>query len=126
MDRRTCLSLLAAAFSGRAPAAQRSIQLHVDLDVEPAREREMLRNYRRIFRPAIRKQPGFLGVRLLRLRRVVTGEASKDSNYRLVIRFQTEEQRQAWVASEDHQRAWPAIERTLRPGRLRALLWEAV
>lgn len=125
MRRRTCLTLLPAAALAAAPVGG-PIQLHVDLDVDPSQEAELRRAFRAVFRPAISKQPGFVSVRLLKLRGEVVGEAPKEWNYRLVISFQSEEQRQAWVKSEDHQRAWPAIEKTLRSGRLRALLYEVV
>jgi heme-degrading monooxygenase HmoA len=117
---------MAAALSRATAPAPNPIQLHVDLDADPARESELVRNFHEIFEPAIRRQPGFVSVRLLKLRQAVVGEAPRDANYRLVISFQTEAQRQAWVASQDHQRAWPAIERTLRPGGLRAILYEEV
>jgi len=125
MLRRTCLGLLAAAGSALSTPTN-PIQLHVDLDVDPARENELRQNFRNIFRPAISRQPGFVSVRLLKLRGAVVGEPPGDFNYRLVISFQSEQQRQAWVKSEDHQKAWPAIEKTLRPGKLRAVLFDVV
>ena len=33
--------------------------------------------------------------------------------YRLIISFQTEEQRVKWVASDAHQKAWATVENTL-------------
>lgn len=84
------------------------IQLHVDLEVDPKREAEMLKNYRDIFRPTIRKQPGFVDVKLLKAR-----DPKAAVKYRLLISFQTEELRLQWVKHDDHQRAWPTIERTL-------------
>ena len=43
-------SALGTAPAGRA-AAKNPIQLHVDLDVDPAREKEMLGNFRDVFQP---------------------------------------------------------------------------
>ncbi|MEK7405685.1 MAG: antibiotic biosynthesis monooxygenase [Acidobacteriota bacterium] len=124
MRRRTCLtSLVAAALP--AAAAPNPIQLHVDLDVDPAKEKDLVAAFRKVFRPAISKQPGFVNVRLLKLRQAVVGEAPKDASYRLLISFQTEEQRQTWVKTDDHQQAWPAIEKTLR-GKVTALLYDVV
>jgi hypothetical protein len=40
--------------------------------------------------------------------------------------FQTEQQRLTWAASADHQRAWPAVERTLTGMKYSALLYEPV
>jgi heme-degrading monooxygenase HmoA len=98
-------------------AMSEPIQLHVDLEVDPAKEAELLKNFRTIFRPAISKQPGFVDVKLLKTRNAPT-------RYRLLISFQTEEQRQKWVAADDHQRAWPTIERTLTGKKFAATLYE--
>lgn len=93
------------------------IQLHVDLEVDPAKEAELLKNFKTVFRPAIGKQPGFVDVKLLKTRNAPT-------RYRLLISFQTEEQRQKWVAADDHQRAWPAIEKTLTGKKFSATLFD--
>ena len=115
MNRRNCLSFLALAAIARsaiAGEATKAIQLHVELDVDPAREKELISNFRKLFKPAISRQPGFVEVKLLKLQSVLAGPAN--TNYRLIISFQTEAQRQAWVATADHQRVWPSIEKTLR------------
>ena len=56
MKRRTYLKTMLAAGAGSAAAqaadAARPIQLHVDLAVDPAKEKEMLHNFETIFRPA--------------------------------------------------------------------------
>jgi heme-degrading monooxygenase HmoA len=98
----------------------------VDLDVDPAKEKELIASFRKVFRPTISKQPGFVSVRLLRLRQAIAGAAPPNAPYRLVISFQTEEQRQTWVATDEHQRAWPAIEGTLRGAKLTAALYDTV
>jgi len=125
MYRRTCLATLAAGAVFTAPASN-PIQLHVDLEVDPAQEEELVINFRKVFRPAISKQPGFVSVRLLKLRKAIVGTAPASAPYRLVISFQTEEQRETWVATDDHQRAWPAIEGTLKGAKLRAVLYDTV
>ena len=115
MNRRNCLSLVALAVIARsaiAEEARKAIQLHVELDVDPAREKELISNFRKLFKPAISRQPGFVEVKLLKLQSVLAGQTP--TNYRLLISFQTEAQRQAWVATADHQRVWPSIEKTLR------------
>ena len=104
--------------------AARPIQLHVDLDVRPAKQDELVANYRKIFRPAISKQPGFVSVRLLKLRGAVVGPAPADAAYRLIISFQTEEQRQTWVKSDEHQRVWPTMERNINEANLRVVLYD--
>ena len=133
MRRRDQLKLLASAPLGAAiqavkkgAAEKTAIQLHVDLEVDGAREREMVENFRRIFRPAIRKQPGFVDVALLKLRSVLAGKAPAPSSYRLLISFETEEQRQKWVATDTHQEVWPSIEKTLKGSKYTAVLFDTV
>jgi len=76
-----------------ARAAARPIHLHVDLFVAPGREEEMKQNFLTVFKPVISEQPGFAGVHLLKLRSELTGKAPAGSSYRLIISFETEEQR---------------------------------
>jgi heme-degrading monooxygenase HmoA len=108
------------------PAAENPIQLHVELDVLPDKEEEMVENFRQIFRPAISSQPGFVEVKLLRLREVVLGTPPETAKYRLLISFGTEEQRKQWVDTDAHQRVWPTIEKTLKEGEPTAILYDVV
>jgi len=94
------------------------IELHVDLDVDTAKEKELVSTFHHVFQPVISKQPGFVSVALLKLR---AGGA-----YRLVISFDTEEQRVAWVATDDHQRVWPQMEKNLKAGKFTVALWDRV
>lgn len=118
--------MLAGAFAGvsRAEDKGRPIQLHVDLAVDPAKEHEMLRNFHDVFRPAAGKQPGFLDVKMLKLRSALAGAAPAGANYRFELTFSSEEQRQAWVASPTHQRVWPTIESTLVSKNYTILLYD--
>ena len=126
MKRRTYLKAMVAA--GLAPAAVAQtgprIELYVDLAVDPAREKEMLQNYRTQFRPAAQKQPGFVDLKLMKLRSAIQGAAPAGINYRFMISFQTEEQRQKWVATETHQKVWPLIENTLKTKNYTVLLFD--
>ena len=131
MNRRDSLKAIvvagAGAGAGAAAAAPGApIQLHLDLEVDPAKEKEMLANYAKTFRPAITKQPGFADVKLLKLRNEMAGKAPKGSLYRLIISFQTEEHRQKWVATDLHQKVWPTIEGTLKGSKYTALLYDPV
>jgi len=126
MHRRTALVTLAGAGAAAALPPARPIELHVDLEVDPAREKELAANFRGVFRPAISRQPGFVAVKLLKLRSVVAGPGPANMPYRLIISFQTEEQRQAWVKTDDHQKAWPEIEKTLRGAKYAAVLYNEV
>jgi len=95
--------------------AEHPIELHVDLEVDPAKENDLVATFHKVFQPTISRQPGFVSVTLLKAR---TGA------YRLVISFQTEEQRVTWVGTEDHQRVWPQMEASLRGAKFAAMLWQ--
>ena len=115
MKRRTCFGLLAAgALAGSAASATaattRPIQLHCDLAVDPKREQEMLDNFEKIFRPVARKQPGFIDLKMLKLQTAIRGSAPK---YRFELTMTSEELRQKWINTPEHQKAWPTIENTL-------------
>jgi heme-degrading monooxygenase HmoA len=91
----------------------------VDLAVEPTKEKELVNTFHTVFEPTIRRQPGFVSVSLLKLR----GDAIA---FRLVISFKTEEQRIAWVATDDHQRVWPKMENNLKGAKFTTALWDKV
>ncbi|MBK9167882.1 MAG: hypothetical protein IPM24_10500 [Bryobacterales bacterium] len=123
MNRRESIQALAAvgaasALGNTARAAANPIQLHVDLEVNPAMEQEMVKNYHATFRPTMSKQPGFVSVTLIKKR--------QEFGYRLIISFQTEELRKAWVAHDDHQRAWPTIEKCLTGKKFTGTLYDVV
>ena len=117
MNRRTYLQtmLAAGALSAAAQAADGAhpILLHVDLTVDPAKEKEMLKNFETIFRPAAVKQPGYIDVKMLKLRSTLMGKAPAGVNYRFALTYQSEELRQKWVASDVHKKVWPTIENLL-------------
>jgi hypothetical protein len=108
------------------PAAipEHPIQLHVDLSVDPAKEQEMLHNFKTIFRPAASKQPGYVDVQMLKLRSALQGKAPEAGNYRFVLTFVSEELRQKWIASATHQKVWPTIENTLTSKNYTVLLYD--
>ena len=117
MKRRTYLKTILAAGVASAAAqgadAAHPIQLHVDLSVDPAKEKEMLHNFETIFRPAAQKHPGYIDVKMLKLRSTVMGKAPAGVNYRFNLTFKSEELRQKWIASPEHQRVWPLVEKTM-------------
>ena len=112
------------ASGASAQKTQRAIQLHVDLKVDPAREKEMLHIFHTQFHPAATRQPGFIDVKMLKLRSALQGSAPPGSNYRFVLIYQTEEQRRAWVATPIHKKLWPTIENTLLSKDYTVLLYD--
>lgn len=130
MERRNYLKTILAATTAsvalQAAGGQNPIQLHVDLSVDPAREKEMLKNFETIFRPAASKQSGYIDVKLLKLRAAVMGKAPAGINYRFELTFQSEELRQKWVATDVHQKVWPTIENTLLTKNYNVLLFDSI
>lgn len=77
--------------------------VNVDMSVKPDSEQLFEQTYTGIFVPAISKQEGFEGVKLLRPDPPVT-------HYRLVIEFRNQDLQQKWVATPLHQELWPQME----------------
>jgi heme-degrading monooxygenase HmoA len=127
MKRRTCLKAALAAMSASSvtmAAESRKIRLDVDLTVDPSREKEMLKNFHEIFKPAAIKHPGYIDVQIFKLRTVVMGKPPGDANYRFVLTYQSEELRQKWVASDVHKKVWPTVENTLKHKNYTVLLYD--
>jgi heme-degrading monooxygenase HmoA len=128
MNRRSCIqAALAAAYvaaSARAADSPRHIELHLDLAVAPGREQEMLSNFEKIFRPTAKKQPGYVDLKMLKLREAVRGGAPPGGTFRFVLVFESEDMRQKWIASAAHAKAWPTIEDTLSDKNFNILLYE--
>jgi len=125
MQRRTCLKAMLAGAAPAALAADKGhpIQLHVDLTVDPAREKEMLHNFETVFRPAAEKFAGYISVKMLKLQSALMGSAPAGVNYRFELTYQSEELRKKWVASDVHQKVWPTIENTLKTKNYTVLLF---
>ena len=96
-----------------ARAQTKHIRLYVEMDVAPAREREMLNAFHNTFVPEAVKHDGYIRVKMLKRRTIVQGTAPAAHNYRFELEFESEELRQKWIASAEHQRVWPLVERTM-------------
>jgi len=128
MQRRTYLKSVLAAGAGAGLALgqtpKRHILLHVDLTVNPEREKVFVGKFHSAFKPAAAKQPGYMDVRILKLRTALAGKAPGDANYRFVLAFESEELRQKWVATEIHGKLWPELERCLSHKNYNVLLYD--
>lgn len=113
-----------AAAAGHAAGPGRPIRLDVDLAVDPAKEKEMLHNFTTIFYPEAMKHPGYIDVKILKLRSALQGNARAGVNYRFSLTYQSEELRQKWVASPEHKKVWPTIEDTLTSKDYTVLLFD--
>ena len=130
MKRRTYLKTMLAASAvsvvSQAADPARPIQLHVDLAVDPKKEKDMHRIFETSFKPAAAKQPGYIDVKMLKLRSTVMGKAPEGGvNYRFALTFQSEELRQKWIATPIHQKVWPEMESTLAHKNYNVLLFDA-
>jgi heme-degrading monooxygenase HmoA len=104
----------------------RTIQLFVDMAVDPAKEQEMLRYFDAVFRPAARKFQGFIDVRILKLRSTLMGKMAAGVNYRFSISYESEELRQKWIASEIHIEVWGQMEKFLSSTEYTVVLFDVV
>ena len=129
MNRRNCLQALAltatTALATKA-ADKNPIILIVNLEVDPAKEKTMVANYHKTFKPMISKQPGFVKVDLMKLEGAKVGTAPANWNYALLISFESEKQRVEWVARDEHQSVWPTIENQLKGKKFDAILYQTV
>jgi hypothetical protein len=118
MKRRSYLKTMLAAGAGvsaiPAQTTKRSpIVLYVDMQVDPAKEQEMVKNYHTVFKPAGAKFPGYIDLKIVKLRSVLQGSAPAGMNYRFQLTYESEEARQKWINSDVHKKVWPTIENTL-------------
>ena len=104
-------NLLQAAQAGVAQT--KHIRLYVEMDIAPAREREMLDLFHNQFVPEAVKHEGYIRVKMLKRRSVLQGTAPPNHNYRFELEFESEELRQKWIASAAHARVWPPVEKTM-------------
>jgi hypothetical protein len=96
-----------------ASAQTKHIRLYVEMDVAPAREREMLDLFHNQFVPEAVKHEGYIRVKMLKRRAILQGTAPQAHNYRFELEFENEELRQKWIASPAHARVWPPVEKTI-------------
>jgi hypothetical protein len=136
MDRRSYMkaalgAVVATGVASTAKAAgaatKKPIVLYCDLEVDPAREKEMLDHFHNKFKPAGAKFKGFIDVKMLKLRTLIQGyELPKTVNYRFQLTYENEELRQIWIASKVHADLWPGIENTLTNKNFQVVLFDEV
>ena len=97
----------------RVAAQTKHIRLYVEMDIAPGRERELLDLFHNQFVPEAVKHEGYIRVKLLKRRTVIQGSVPPAHNYRFELEFESEELRQKWIASAEHQRVWPPVEKTM-------------
>lgn len=117
-----------ARAANAAGEAKKPIVLYCDLAIDPAREQEMLDAYHNHFKPVAQKHRGYIDLKMLKLRKVIQGgpAPAKSINYRFQLTYESEELRQQWIASADHDKYWPMIENTVADKGYLVLLTDAV
>ena len=105
-------------------AGKGPIQLNCDLAVDPAKVAGMLRHFETTFKPTAQRQKGYIDLTLLELRTAVRGAPPAGCRFRFALTFQSEELRQVWIASADHQRVWPPIEDALLDKNFNILVYD--
>ena len=104
----------------------RSIQLHADLFVDPAREAEAVRYFETVYRPTASRFEGYIDLQLLKLHAALVGSAPAGINYRFSITFTSEALRQQWVASDAHTEVWGQLETFLTSHEYDFLLFDVI
>lgn len=131
MKRRVCLEVLSGiGLTGlmalQAQPTGSPIVLYVDMPVDPAKEKLMVKNYHEIFRPAAVKHPGYIDLKIVKVRSAVMGKAPAGINYRFQLTFKSEDMRQNWIHSDVHLRVWPTIENTFTTKDYQVLLTDVI
>ena len=90
----------------------KAIVLQMDFVVSKENAEAFEKMYYSVYVPAMTVQQGYVGSKLLRLfpenlSKEIEAEGTT-YNYQIQISFDTEENRRKWVASKQHQIAWPA------------------
>src|SRR5688500_8807785 len=93
-------------------AKPKAMALQMDFIVSKENAEAFEKMYYSVYVPAMTVQQGYLGSKLLRLfpenlSKEIKAEGTT-YNYQIQISFDTEENRRKWVASTQHQIAWPA------------------
>jgi len=103
------------------------IVLYCDLSVDPKREQEMLDAYHNHFRPVAVTFPGYIDLKIVKIRKTLSGQAPPAGvNYRFQLTYESEEARQKWIHSAVHVKNWPLIENTVLDKHYQTLLTDAV
>jgi heme-degrading monooxygenase HmoA len=78
------------------------IALQIYMEPVAGKEKELEKKFNQVFIPAISVQKGFVRVSMLKSREALR-------KYQVELVFESEELRLEWVASKEHQEAFPQI-----------------
>lgn len=77
------------------------MELHIWMTAKPGQSDALQKKFAEVFYPAVSSMPGFRNALLMR--------KPSSGDFTVRLSFDSEEQRMEWVASDKHQRAWPAL-----------------
>ena len=94
-------------------AQTKHIRLYVEMDIAPAREREMLDLFHNQFVPEAVKHEGYIRVKMLKRRSIAPGHRSRSAQ--LSVRARVRERRAPAEVDclAGHARVWPPVEKTM-------------
>lgn len=78
------------------------VELHIFLEPQPGKEKELYNAFLKNFKPAVSSQKGFVEAVLLKPHDSLRA-------YTIALRFESEELRQRWASSEAHEDAFPRL-----------------
>ena len=112
------VSCISPSHAGPAPSASGGMLLQIYFEVAADKTEAFEKMYADVYVPALRKQEGYIRSDLIRL---FAKDAAKKIqaaptayNYQIELVFDSEENRVKWVASPEHQVAWPAASGLVR------------
>lgn len=105
--RLTALALLIGCLAAPLPAERAfdidgPVELHIWMTAKSGQADSLQKTFAEAFYPAVSSMQGFRSALLMR--------KPGTDDFTVRLSFDTEEQRMEWVASDNHQRAWPALE----------------
>ena len=74
--------------------------------------------------PHLPNNPGYIDLKMLKLKSTLRGAATPGTNYQFVLTFSSEALRQKRVATELHKQLWSTIEGSLTDKNYSRLLYE--
>ena len=86
----------------------------------------MVHYFETVYRPTAMKFTGYIDLRILKLHSALVGQAPSGMNYRFSITYESEELRQTWINSDEHQLVWPTLQSFLTSSDFDFLLFEVI
>jgi hypothetical protein len=111
------------AIADAAPAA-RPIELNCDLAVKAGKEADFIKYFNDVFRPVAKKHEGYIDLKLLKIDQEIRGKTPPNCNFRFSLVYKSEDLRQKWINSADHNKYWPAMEDMLTDHEFSILIYD--